>query len=152
MPPFRPPRGCTGFNIDDTPADRRTRTDLFHRWGRALAQSMDQRAEPAPSTGNYDILRFDGTDLWLLHNRFVPVTAAITQPPEAGFAFAVVGTFVDIDIPHHLTAWGPTPIPAADLNRTIVDEDWTHFSPPARTHADRLKPTTVGHILFNHWD
>lgn len=151
--PFRPPRGITGFNIDDTPVQRRERTDTFERWTHALAQSRGQRATAQPTAGNYDIMRFDGADLWLVHNHFLPLVAALASEPVAGFAFAVQCAFVDIDAPAHLSTWGPTILPAADLHRELDDDlDWANFSPPASAHADRFKPTHVGHVIFNHWD
>ena len=150
--PFRPPRGITGFNIDDTPAQRLERTSTFERWAHAVAQSSGQRATTVASTGNYDVMQFDGADLWLLHNHHLPLVAALGSAPVAGFAFAVQCEFIDIDVPAHLATWGPTVIPANHLNRELEHEDWANFSPPAQAHADKFKPTHVGHIVFTHWD
>lgn len=104
------------------------------------------------SHGNYDVLSFSGADFWLVHNHFVPLVGALRVAPEVGFAFAVHCDFVDVGVPDHLASWGPEVVPAAELNRELSDEDWANFSPPARAHADRFKPTHVGHLLFNHWD
>ncbi len=97
-------------------------------------------------------MQLEGSDRWLLHNHHVPLVGALATPPEAGFAYAVQCEFVPVDIPTHLIGWGPSVVAADELNRALVDDDWTNFAPPARIHADRFKPTTIGHILFNHWD
>lgn len=149
---FVPPRGVTGYNIDETAAQRRDRAEQFHAWGRALANADGQRATPQESQGNYDVLRFDGAELWLVHSHHVALVGALNQAPEAGFAFAIQCAFVDIDVPDHLATWGPQVVPAEELNRQLRDSDWANFSPPARAHADRFKPTHLGHLVFNHWD
>lgn len=152
MTSFVLPRGATGFSIDDTPAEAAARLDSFHTWCRAFATATNGHAELADSSGRFDVVFIEQLGLWFLQNRFLPLVGVLEAPPTAGFAYAVEGTYVDIEPPAHLTNWGPTRLRSHELNRLLRDDDWARFSPPARAHADRFKPTTVGHVIFNYWD
>lgn len=146
------PRGTTGFNIDNPNGAIAERRASFHRWCHAFAAASGGSATALESSGNFDVVAVEKLGLWLLQNRFLPIVGVLEIPPTAGFAYAVEGTYVDMEPPVHLATWGPTRLEAQELNRLLRCADWELFSPPARAHADRFKPTTVGHVFFNYWD
>ena len=153
MTHFVLPRGITGFNIDDPPGQRTQLREGFVAWCRAHAEATAGRAVPVETDGNFDVVSIAKQNVWLLQNRFLPIVGVVDRPPKAGFAFAVEGDFIDLPPgPAHLTDWGPTLLPSNILNRELTNDDWEQFSPPAQQHADRFKPTQVGHVLFNYWE
>ena len=89
-------------------------------------------------------------DRWLLHNRFVPVVGVLANEPAPGASWAVAGEYVDLEIPDHLTGWGPKVLAAVDLNAPLT-ESLVSLGLGAAEQADRYKPETMAHVIFNYW-
>ena len=150
---FELPRGVTGFGIDSPAAEVAARRDAFITWARAVAAELGSAAVECPldvPVPSFDTVELARLDCWLLHNRYVPLVGVLTTAPEPGGAWAVAGEWWDLEIPPHLTTWGPPVLAADELNaplRTSLDE----LGPGAREQADRYKPETAGHLIFNYW-
>lgn len=148
------PRGITGYGIDNPPGEVEERREAFVKWARALATANDSAlielplVEPWPS---FDAVRLERLDRWLLHNRHVPVVGVLAVAPEPGPSWAAAGEFVDVDVPAHALGWGPRRLGASELNAALTPAALGKLPAAARKQADRYKPQTVGHVIYNYW-
>lgn len=151
---FELARGITGFGIDNPAGVVQERRQLFVQWARALASAHDSAlvelplAEPWPS---FDTVRLERLDLWLVHNRHVPTVGVLAVAPQPGPSWAVAGEYTSVDIAPHALGWGPPVVDASDLNSGLVPASLAPLHPAGRDQADRYKPQTVGHVIFNYW-
>ncbi len=151
---FELPRGCTGFGVDSPAAVVEARRQSFVRWARAVAEAHGSPLAEITATElrpSFDTIRLDRLDLWLLHNRFVPVVGVLGVGPEPGPSWAVAGQFVDLDIPAYAQGWGPDVVDHKVLNAPLGAASLDTLALGAREQADRYKPATTAHILFNYW-
>ena len=150
---FELPRGITGFGVDHPPSQLAERRVEFIAWARSVASALDSSAtelalsDPAPS---FDLVKLERVDRWLLHNRFVPVVGVLARKPEPGTSWAVAGEYVDVAIPEHLTTWGPRLLGAVELNAPLTG-GLESLGLGATEQAERYKPETVAHVVFNYW-
>lgn len=150
---FELPRGITGFGLDHPQSELAERRRDFVAWARSVASAFDSTAielplgDPIPS---FDLVKLERVDHWLLHNRFVPVVGVLANEPEPGTSWAVAGEYVDLELPGHLAGWGPRLLDAADLNAPLT-QSLESLGLGAVEQADRYKPETIGHVVFNYW-
>ncbi len=150
---FELPRGITGFGFDHPQSQLAERRRDFVAWARGFASALDSTATELPlghPTPSFDLVKLERVNRWLLHNRFVPVVGVLASEPEPGTSWAVAGECVDLEIPDHLTGWGPRLLKAADLNAPLT-QSLGPLGLGAIEQADRYKPETVAHVVFNYW-
>ena len=150
---FELPRGITGFGLDHPQSELAERRRDFVAWARSVASVFDSTAIEVPlghPTPSFDLVKLERVDHWLLHNRFVPVVGVLANEPEPGASWAVAGEYVDLEIADHLTGWGPKVLAAVDLNAPLT-ESLVSLGLGAAEQADRYKPETVAHVIFNYW-
>lgn len=105
-------------------------------------------AEPWPS---FTTLGIDRLEIWLLHNNHVPLVGVLTVPPEPGSSWAAAGGYVDLEVPTHAAGWRPQLLGAAVLNAPLEPSSLDLLASAERELADRYKPQTIGHVIFNYW-
>ena len=150
---FELPRGITGFGFDHPQNELDDRRRDFVAWARSVASAFDSTAIELPlgnPTPSFDVVWLERVDRWLLHNRFVPVVGVLANEPAPGASWAVAGEYVDLEIPDHLTGWGPKVLAAVDLNAPLT-ESLVSLGLGAAEQADRYKPETMAHVIFNYW-
>ena len=150
---FELPRGITGFGFDHPQNELDDRRRDFVAWARSVAAAFDSTVIELPlgdPTLSFDVVKLERVDRWLLHNRFVPVVGVLASEPEPGTSWAVAGEYVDLEIPDHLTGWGPRLLDAVDLNAPLT-QSLGPLGLGAIEQADRYKPETMAHVIFNYW-
>ena len=152
--PFVLPRVCIDMG-EMNAAQIGERTESARSWVHAFAQPLQATAIEMTADGvrrSFDVFELRDLGLWLMHNRFVSVLAAVDVQPEPGRGWAIDHPCVELAVPHHLQTWGPHVPSSHDLNAELIDERWGDVSSRARQYADRFKPETVAQVLFNYWD
>ncbi len=150
---FELPFSVTGFGMDHSNADIVARRDAFLSWARAVGASLDSaviEVEAAEEHASFDAVHLELVGVWLLHNRYVPLLGVLPVAPVPGDAWAVAGEYTDLELPEHVAAWGPTVIAGAALNAPL-ETNLDGLGLGAQEQADRYKPETVGHVVFNYW-
>ncbi len=150
---FALPFSVTGFGMDHSDADVAARRDSFLTWARAVGASLDCAvAEVAPGGehASFDAVHLERVGVWLLCNRYVPLVGVLPVAPVPGDAWAVAGEYTDLEIPEHVASWGPNVVEGAALNARL-ESSLDGLGLGAQEQADRYKPQTVGHVVFNYW-
>ena len=150
---FELPFSVTGFGVDHSDAEIEARRQGFLAWARAVAASLDSSVVEVALVedhASFDAVYLDRVGVWLLHNRYVPLVGVLSVAPAPGDAWAVAGEYVDLEFPEHVARWGPTLVDGESLNARL-ESTLDGLGLGAQEQADRYKPQTVGHVVFNYW-
>ena len=138
---------------DSADADIAARREAFLSWARAVGHSRNSGVvdvAPAEDSPSFDAVHLEAIDRWLLHNRYISLVGVLTVAPVPGDAWAVAGEYVDLWLPEHVSDWGPTVVDGTALNAHL-ESGLDGLGLGAQEQAERYKPQTVGHVIFNYW-
>jgi hypothetical protein len=150
------PIGATGFlpSGDWTPPDPRRVLDLIHEVGRNEGRNVGELRTTATlrSFRYVHLAHRHEASMWALFHRVVPVVAFADVNPEH-----------ELSIGQQLSDWSALPsdrvagcgwvlLSGERSRERPKDSDLVALSTHEIAEIRRWRPSTIGEILFNHWD